>query len=83
MTNASTLSTTSGTIQPALRQEQRIVHIPSYSYIALLSAALLEQHPRHIARPAVYPLLLSSKVSVDADVEHALAHPLFHTSTRR
>ena len=58
---------------PALRQEQRRVsHIQSYSYTALHSAARLEQHPCYIPRAAVYPLLLSSQDSVDADVDHAL-----------
>ena len=47
-------------------------HIPSYSYIALLSAALSEQHPCHIAWAPVYPLLLSSQYSVDSDVDQAL-----------
>ena len=55
-------------------------HIPSYSYIALLSAALLEQHPCHIARTAVYPLLLSSQDSVDADVDQALIPPSIFAS---
>ena len=60
---------------PALRQEQRRVSHPILQYIALLSAALLEQHPCHIARAAVYPLLLSSQDSVDADVDQALISP--------
>ena len=63
---------------PALRQEQRRVSIPSNSYIALLSAALSEQHPRHIAWTLVYPILLSSQDSVDADVDQALIpHSIF------
>ncbi len=31
-------------------------HIPSYSYIALISGALLKQHPCHIARAAQFTL---------------------------
>ena len=37
--------------------------------------ALLEQHPCHIARAAVYQLLLSSQDSVDADVDQTLIPP--------
>ena len=61
--------------KPALRQEQRRVSQPIFSYIALLSAALLEQHPCHIAQAAVDPLLLSSRYNVDADVDQALNPP--------
>ena len=71
-TNASTISITSGTIQPRFATE---CHIPFYSYVALLSAALLEQHPCRIARAAVYLIRLSSQDSVDADVDRALIPP--------
>ena len=74
-TDASTLSTSSGTFQPRLATGTAQCHIPSYSYIALLSAALSEQHPCHIAWAPVYPLLLSSQDSVDADVDQALIPP--------
>ena len=50
-------------------------HIPSYSYIALLSAALSEQHPCQNTGALVYPLLLSSQDFVDADVDQALIPP--------
>ena len=49
--------------------------LPSYSYIALLSSALSVQHPCHIAWAPVYPLLLSSPNSVDADVDQAMIPP--------
>ena len=39
---------------------------------AIISAALLEQHPCHIAGTVVDALLLSSQDSVDADVDHVL-----------
>ena len=77
-TNASTLSAASGAILPCFATGT-VQSVPSYIYIALLSAALLEQHPFHIVRAAVYPLLLSSQHSVDADVGQAL-FPL-HTCT--
>ena len=73
-TNASIVSKASGTIQSRFATRTAQCPIPSYSSIALISAALLEQHPCHIARArsVVYPLLFSSQYSVDADVDHAL-----------
>ena len=50
-------------------------HIPSYNYVALLSTAPLEQHPCHIARAAVYPLLLFSQDYVGANVDQSLIPP--------
>ena len=75
-TDASTLSTASGT-PPLCDRNSAECHIPSYSYIALLSAALSEQHPCHIAWTPVYPLLLSSQYPVDADVDKALIPPSY------
>ena len=58
--------------KPTLRQEQRIVSYPMLQLHAIISAALLEQHPCHLAGAVVDTLLLSSQDSVDADVDHAL-----------
>ncbi len=49
--------------------------IPSYNYLALLSAALLEQHPCHIARAIFHTVPLSSQYSVDVAVDQALIPP--------
>ncbi len=56
---------------PVLLQKQAECHIPSYSYITLLSAAPFEQHPCHIAGTG--PSTAFQPISfVDADVEQAL-----------
>ena len=73
ITDASTLSTANWNIQTTLRDRNSAeCHIPSYGYIALLSASLSEQHPCQVAWAPAYPLLLSSQDSVDADVGQAL-----------
>ena len=70
-TNASTLSTAEQS-NPLCDRNSAECHIPSHSYIALLSATILGQHPCHIARAAVYPILLSGQRYVDAYLNQAL-----------
>ena len=83
-TNVSTLSTASGTIQPcfATGTAQSVTshhavtsHYFQQRFWSNIHVTLHGQHPCHIARAAVYPLLLSSQYSVDADVEQALIPP--------
>ena len=57
------------------RNSAECITVTSYSYIALVSAALLEQHPCRIALAGVYPLRLSSQDSVDAAMDQALISP--------